>query len=170
MYPLPHHLMKYFDYDSRVQDVRSTHRSLQADGCSETRSRDSQEVEEGLCNPSSAHQLLLLHISRYHCLQCHMPCLSFHYPILRVIILSNFKYLPLLGNDDRYVSNVLDVRYSVFESLIRSIEHRKLELHRKFPKTESLKVFITFYTHASLSTIIRGKTRHEYVLHCASLC
>jgi hypothetical protein len=46
----------------------------------------------------------------------------------------------LTGNDDRYVSNVLDVRYSVFESLIRSIEHGRLELHRKFPKTESLKV------------------------------
>jgi 2,3-bisphosphoglycerate-dependent phosphoglycerate mutase len=43
------------------------------------------------------------------------------------------------GNDDRYVSNVVDVRYSVFESLIRSIGDGKLELHRKFPKTESLK-------------------------------
>jgi 2,3-bisphosphoglycerate-dependent phosphoglycerate mutase len=43
------------------------------------------------------------------------------------------------GNDDRYVTNSLDVRYSVFESLIRSISHGKFELHRKFPKTESLK-------------------------------
>jgi hypothetical protein len=43
------------------------------------------------------------------------------------------------GNDDRYVSNVVDVRYSVFESLIRSIGDGKIELHRKFPKTESLK-------------------------------
>ena len=51
-----------------------------------------------------------------------------------------FVKYTLTGNDDRYVSNVLDVRYSVFESLIRSIEHGRLELHRKFPKTESLKV------------------------------
>ena len=36
--------------------------------------------------------------------------------------------------------NVLDVRYSVFESLIRSLGSRRLELHRKFPKAESLKV------------------------------
>ena len=34
---------------------------------------------------------------------------------------------------------VNDIRYSVFESLIRSISHRRIELHRKFPKTESLK-------------------------------
>lgn len=43
------------------------------------------------------------------------------------------------GNDDRYVKNPIDIRYSVFESLIRSISHGRLELHRKFPKTESLK-------------------------------
>ena len=48
--------------------------------------------------------------------------------------------LPLEGNDDRYVTNVQDVRYSVFESLIRSLGSRRLELHRKFPKAESLKV------------------------------
>lgn len=47
-----------------------------------------------------------------------------------------------LGNDDRYVSNVQDVRYSLFESLIRSLGSRRLELHRKFPKAESLKVAI----------------------------
>jgi hypothetical protein len=47
---------------------------------------------------------------------------------------------PLEGNDDRYVTNVQDVRYSVFESLIRSLGSRRLELHRKFPKAESLKV------------------------------
>lgn len=43
------------------------------------------------------------------------------------------------GNDERYVNNRVDIRYSVFESLIRSISHRRVELHRKFPKTESLK-------------------------------
>jgi 2,3-bisphosphoglycerate-dependent phosphoglycerate mutase len=43
------------------------------------------------------------------------------------------------GNDERYVKYVKDIRFSVFESLIRSISARKFELHRKFPKTESLK-------------------------------
>ena len=43
------------------------------------------------------------------------------------------------GNDERYVKYVNDIRYSVFESLIRSISHGRIELHRKFPKTESLK-------------------------------
>lgn len=43
------------------------------------------------------------------------------------------------GNDDRYVKYVKDVRISVFESFIRSLAHGRLELHRKFPKTESLK-------------------------------
>jgi 2,3-bisphosphoglycerate-dependent phosphoglycerate mutase len=43
------------------------------------------------------------------------------------------------GNDDRYVANVRDVRYSFFESLIRSVGHRRLEFHRKFPKSESLR-------------------------------
>ena len=62
---------------------------------------------------------------------------------IKYIYFESFTSLNLtIGNDDRYVSNVRDVRYSVFESLIRSIEHRKLELHRKFPKTESLKVSI----------------------------
>ena len=43
------------------------------------------------------------------------------------------------GNDDRYIANVKDIRFSLFESLIRTIAHRKFEFHRKFPKTESLK-------------------------------
>jgi bisphosphoglycerate-dependent phosphoglycerate mutase len=32
-----------------------------------------------------------------------------------------------------------DVRYSVSETLIRSIEAKKLQIHKKFPKSESLK-------------------------------
>ena len=43
------------------------------------------------------------------------------------------------GNDDRYVKYVKDVRVSVFESAIRSLAHGRLEIHRNFPKTESLK-------------------------------
>mmetsp|Transcript_18958 Transcript_18958/g.19076 ORF Transcript_18958/g.19076 Transcript_18958/m.19076 type:complete len:730 (-) Transcript_18958:58-2247(-) len=42
------------------------------------------------------------------------------------------------GNDARYCDNVKDVRYSVFESIIRSIGNQRIQLHRKFPKTESL--------------------------------
>ena len=44
------------------------------------------------------------------------------------------------GNDDRYVKYARDLRISVSESLIRSLSQMKLVLHRKFPKTESLKV------------------------------
>lgn len=43
------------------------------------------------------------------------------------------------GNDDRYVNYVADIKISFFESLIRSLAHGKFELHRDFPKTESLK-------------------------------
>eukprot|EP00322_Chrysochromulina_rotalis_P013564 CAMPEP_0115869974 /NCGR_PEP_ID=MMETSP0287-20121206/22082_1 /TAXON_ID=412157 /ORGANISM="Chrysochromulina rotalis, Strain UIO044" /LENGTH=700 /DNA_ID=CAMNT_0003324671 /DNA_START=45 /DNA_END=2147 /DNA_ORIENTATION=+ len=43
------------------------------------------------------------------------------------------------GNDQRYVDNVLDVRISVKESLIRSLERGRITIHRKLPRTESLK-------------------------------
>eukprot|EP00522_Entomoneis_paludosa_P008110 CAMPEP_0172453534 /NCGR_PEP_ID=MMETSP1065-20121228/10807_1 /TAXON_ID=265537 /ORGANISM="Amphiprora paludosa, Strain CCMP125" /LENGTH=926 /DNA_ID=CAMNT_0013205717 /DNA_START=69 /DNA_END=2849 /DNA_ORIENTATION=+ len=43
------------------------------------------------------------------------------------------------GNDRRYKSGIKDVRYSVRESLIRSIESGRPTLERKLPKTESLK-------------------------------
>lgn len=43
------------------------------------------------------------------------------------------------GNDDRYVSYCKDVKISFFESAIRSLVERKIEIHRKFPKTESIK-------------------------------
>jgi len=43
------------------------------------------------------------------------------------------------GNDDRYVNYIKDIRPSFSESLIRSFAHRKFEIHKKFPKTESLK-------------------------------
>ena len=39
----------------------------------------------------------------------------------------------------RYVRYLTDVRWSVTESLIRSLEGRRLSLHRKLPKTESLR-------------------------------
>lgn len=43
------------------------------------------------------------------------------------------------GNDMRYVKFMKDVRYSISESLIRSIEWKGLKFIRKFPKSESLK-------------------------------
>ena len=43
------------------------------------------------------------------------------------------------GNDQRYVDNVIDVRWSAKESLIRSLESGRVRLHRKLPRTESLK-------------------------------
>jgi 2,3-bisphosphoglycerate-dependent phosphoglycerate mutase len=46
------------------------------------------------------------------------------------------KHYP--GNDRRYQKYLGDVRYSVRESMIRSIENGKLSLHRKLPKSESL--------------------------------
>lgn len=38
------------------------------------------------------------------------------------------------GNDDRYVNYVNDIDISLFESMIRSLAHGRLELHRDFPK------------------------------------
>ena len=43
------------------------------------------------------------------------------------------------GNDIRYKKYLTDVRYSVRESVIRSIESGTFSLEKKFPKSESLK-------------------------------
>lgn len=43
------------------------------------------------------------------------------------------------GNDIRYKKYLIDIRISFSETLIRSIESRKFSLHRKLPKSESLK-------------------------------
>ena len=43
------------------------------------------------------------------------------------------------GNDPRYQKYLKDLRYSVRESVIRSIEKGRPTLHRKLPKSESLK-------------------------------
>ena len=43
------------------------------------------------------------------------------------------------GNDERYQKYLRDVRYSVRESVIRSIERGEIALQRKLPKSESLK-------------------------------
>mmetsp|Transcript_21216 Transcript_21216/g.44552 ORF Transcript_21216/g.44552 Transcript_21216/m.44552 type:complete len:911 (-) Transcript_21216:2083-4815(-) len=43
------------------------------------------------------------------------------------------------GNDERYNKYLKDVRYSISETLIRSIESKRFSFHRKLPKSESLK-------------------------------
>jgi len=43
------------------------------------------------------------------------------------------------GNDSRYVNFEDDIPLSFFETCIRTLAHGKIELHRAFPKTESLK-------------------------------
>ena len=42
------------------------------------------------------------------------------------------------GNDERYIRNLKDRRYSVRESFMRTLESGRLQFHRKLPKTESL--------------------------------
>eukprot|EP00327_Prymnesium_parvum_P002144 CAMPEP_0182841742 /NCGR_PEP_ID=MMETSP0006_2-20121128/25215_1 /TAXON_ID=97485 /ORGANISM="Prymnesium parvum, Strain Texoma1" /LENGTH=571 /DNA_ID=CAMNT_0024971285 /DNA_START=18 /DNA_END=1734 /DNA_ORIENTATION=+ len=43
------------------------------------------------------------------------------------------------GNDPRYVRNIRDVRVSLRETLIRSLERGRVCIHRKLPRSESLK-------------------------------
>ena len=43
------------------------------------------------------------------------------------------------GNDERYVRYLQDAPLSLFETVIRSLAHGRFELHRAFPKAESLK-------------------------------
>lgn len=43
------------------------------------------------------------------------------------------------GNDQRYVKFLTDIRFSLTETLIRSFERKRLQFHRKLPKTESLR-------------------------------
>jgi len=67
------------------------------------------------------------------------------------------------GNDQRYVDNVVDVRWSAKESLIRSLESGKLRLHRKLPRHESLKDCmdrtIPYWVHAiEQDAISQGKS------------
>lgn len=74
------------------------------------------------------------------------------------------------GNDERRSKHFKDLRYSVTETVKRSIENREFSLHRKFPKTESLKDCmdrsIPFYTNRIREDAVdKGKrvliTSHE---------
>jgi 2,3-bisphosphoglycerate-dependent phosphoglycerate mutase len=67
------------------------------------------------------------------------------------------------GNDDRYRRYATDLRFSLFESVIRTLSHKRLELHRKFPKTESLqdcmRRTIPFFTGTIMpKSVNKGKT------------
>lgn len=65
------------------------------------------------------------------------------------------------GNDVRY-RNLHDVRYSFTESIMRSIDSRRVMLHRKLPKTESLKDcmnrVIPYYHVIKTEAIDKGKS------------
>jgi len=74
------------------------------------------------------------------------------------------------GNDYRRTKYVKDLRISFSETLNRSIEQRKFQIHRKFPKSESLKDCmartIPFYTEKIVpEAVAKGKrvliTSHE---------
>lgn len=74
------------------------------------------------------------------------------------------------GNDYRRAKYVKDLRISLTETICRSIEGRKFQIHRKFPKSESLKMCmdrsIPFYTQKIVpEAVAKGKrvliTSHE---------
>ena len=83
------------------------------------------------------------------------------------------------GNDPRYVKYVTDVEVSVFETLIRSLAHGKLEIHRNFPKRESLKDCMERTIPYFLTTIVPNSIKpgknvliasSEYVFVCFGRC
>mmetsp|Transcript_19656 Transcript_19656/g.27272 ORF Transcript_19656/g.27272 Transcript_19656/m.27272 type:complete len:772 (-) Transcript_19656:106-2421(-) len=74
------------------------------------------------------------------------------------------------GNDYKRTKYVSDIRISLSETLFRSIEAKQFQLHRKFPKSESLKMCmdrsIPFYTERIVpEAVAKGKrvliTSHE---------
>ena len=87
---------------------------------------------------------------------------------------STSSYSPLYpGNDERRAKHFDDVPISLRETINRSIEQRRFVLHRKFPKSESLKDCmdrsIPFYTKQIYEEAVRkGKrvliTSHENAL------
>ncbi len=67
------------------------------------------------------------------------------------------------GNDERRIRHITDIRISWTESIARSLESRKLVLHRKFPKSESLydcmQRTIPFYTGRILPEAVAKQKR-----------
>ena len=81
--------------------------------------------------------------------------------ITHIYILNQYTYYNK-GNDVRYVQYVKDLPISIFESIMRTFARRSLQIHRKFPKTESLKDCmkrtIPYYTNTIYPTsITKGK-------------
>lgn len=77
------------------------------------------------------------------------------------------------GNDERRAKHFKDIRISLSETINRSFEKRRLSVHRKFPKTESLKDCmdrsIPYYTQRiQRDAVEKGKrvliTSHENAL------
>lgn len=71
------------------------------------------------------------------------------------------------GNDDRYVTYVTDVRNSVRETVIRSIEAGQLELHPKLPKAESLKDCMERTIPFWRCARARARAHHDARVACA---
>jgi 2,3-bisphosphoglycerate-dependent phosphoglycerate mutase len=67
------------------------------------------------------------------------------------------------GNDERRTRHIRDLRISWSETLARSLEQRKLVIHRKFPKAESLydcmQRSIPFYTDRILTEAVAKQKR-----------
>lgn len=53
------------------------------------------------------------------------------------------------GNDYRRIKYVKDLRISLTETFCRSIEARELQIHRKFPKAESLKMWSVLFNQSN---------------------
>lgn len=68
------------------------------------------------------------------------------------------------GNDPRYVNYVQDMPISWFETLIRSLAHGKLEVHKKFPKAESLKDCASSFLLSLVITLCFPSFSYPFVL------
>ena len=86
------------------------------------------------------------------------------------------------GNDYKRTKYIKDIPISLSETINRSIEARKFQIHRKFPKTESLwdcvsvellhnwSSSICCVTHHLLSSTCRCKGLSHFTLNRASVC
>ena len=105
--------------------------------------------------------------TNYHTL-IHAPT---HTLTLRHTLTNTNAHTHTHTNTYRYVKHVKDIRISVFESLIRSLSHFKFEVHRKFPKTESLKDCKYAYSwFVKIGIIVLCLELFHAVLFCAVLC
>ena len=68
------------------------------------------------------------------------------------------------GNDERYVKYVRDLPISGFETCIRSLAHGEFELHRAFPKSESLKDCMNRTLPFFINTIIPNSKNNNVLI------